>query len=377
MYKSLQACRGYAALLVVLLHLGLAIASPKYFGLKPFAVPFSFGDAGVEFFFVLSGFIITWVHFSDFGQPARLRDYLRKRVVRIYPAYWIVLAAVFLPAAAVPALRSTVPHDLPTLLKSAALIPQDPAVVGGTGAPILIVAWSLQYEICFYCLAATFIVNRAFGILVSIGWLGNALACQWGSCAFPRSFFANPVILLFAVGALIAYCSKLSIRLKRPAIVAAAAACAFLSLGAAEAIWGRQLLPFDRRLAYGLISGVLIFALVRAEDSDRPAHGQAHGQAQGQGQGPGQGERQAKRQARRWTALLGDSSYALYLIHYPLISLLCKFGILAGLRGPAGAVLAYLSILCACVAAAIAFHIAVEKPVMRALSGRASAAAPP
>jgi peptidoglycan/LPS O-acetylase OafA/YrhL len=350
MYKSLQACRGYAALLVVLYHLGLAIASPKYFGIERFAVPFGFGDAGVEFFFVLSGFIITWVHFSDLGQPSRLRDYVRKRAVRIYPVYWTVLAAVFLAAEAVPSLRSTVPHDLPTLFKTAALIPQDPAVVGGTGAPILIVAWSLQYEMCFYCLVGAFIFNRALGICVSIGLLANVVACQTGSCAFPRNFLANPLMLLFALGALIAHLSRRPISLKRPAIAAAAAACAFLAIGAAEVIWGRQSLPIDRRLAYGLVSGMLIFALVRAEDSSR--------QGQGQPQKPGK--------VRRWSASLGDSSYALYLIHFPLISMFCKLAVFIGLRGAAGALLAYVSILGACLAAAIALHLAVEKPIMRA-----------
>ena len=33
MYKSLQACRAFAAILVVLYHLGLTISKEKYFGL--------------------------------------------------------------------------------------------------------------------------------------------------------------------------------------------------------------------------------------------------------------------------------------------------------------------------------------------------------
>ena len=57
-YTSLQEARAVAAILVVLFHLGGAIADAKYFGLSVFSVPFSFGSAGVEFFFVLSGFIV-------------------------------------------------------------------------------------------------------------------------------------------------------------------------------------------------------------------------------------------------------------------------------------------------------------------------------
>jgi len=344
-YKSLQACRGYAALLVVLYHLGLAIGSPKYFGIRQFGLPFGFGDSGVVFFFVLSGFIITWVHFADIGTPSRLLPYLRKRAVRIFPTYWIVLAAVFLLAVAMPAFRSTVPHDFPTLLKTFALVPQEPAVVGGTGAPILIVAWSLQYEICFYCWVGVFILSPALGFLVTGAFVANFLGCRLGSCSFPRSFLSNPVILLFAYGALIAYGSRSPIRMKRPSTIAATAAGAFLVLGMAEVIWGQQSLPIDRRLAYGLVSGILILSLVRAEDANPPAAGKG------------------------WSSLLGDSSYALYLIHFPLISALCKLAVSFGLTGPWGALVAYISILCACVAGAIAFHLRLEKPLLRVLSG--------
>ena len=53
---------------------------------------FNFGYAGVEFFFVLSGFIMVLVHRRDFGQPSKALVFMRKRVVRIYPIYWLVMA---------------------------------------------------------------------------------------------------------------------------------------------------------------------------------------------------------------------------------------------------------------------------------------------
>jgi exopolysaccharide production protein ExoZ len=346
MYKSIQACRALAALLVVLHHLGFAMASGKYFGAARFKVPFIFGDSGVEFFFVLSGFIITWAHFNEFGRPEYLLTYLRKRAVRIYPTYWIVFGVVYLLAQLSPALRSTVPHDYATLLKSFALLPQDPSVAGGNGSPVLIVAWSLQYEICFYALIAIFIVSRSIGILASIPLLINLGACSFSACSFPRSFFSNNLILLFGLGALIACCSKRGLGFKRPTFVAAIAATAFMSFGAFEAIFGTEILPLDRRLVYGLISGVAIFALVQAESSGQ------------------------FRMRNRWIPLLGDSSYSLYLIHYPLISALCKLMIFIGLAGTAGAVVAYPVILGACILAAVAFHLLVEKPILHALSNR-------
>lgn len=50
MIRSIQIGRGVAALLVVLCHLGLLIASPGYFGKPGFSYPFAAGgEAGVDF----------------------------------------------------------------------------------------------------------------------------------------------------------------------------------------------------------------------------------------------------------------------------------------------------------------------------------------
>ena len=81
MLRSLQACRAVAALLVVLFHASVGIFNlPKYFGCKPFGPVFDFGFVGVDFFFVLSGFIMVYVHAADFGQPRALGAYFWKRV---------------------------------------------------------------------------------------------------------------------------------------------------------------------------------------------------------------------------------------------------------------------------------------------------------
>ena len=351
MYKSIQGCRAVAALLVVLHHLGGAIASSKYFGAELFNVPFIFGDSGVEFFFVLSGFIITWAHFNEFGQPVCLLRYLRRRVVRIYPIYWIVFAVVYLLAQASPTLRYMLPQDYSTLIKALALVPQDPSVVGGNGAPVIAVAWTLQYEICFYALIAIFIVSRSLGILVSIPLMVNYGICHVGACSFPRSFFSSNLILLFGFGVAIAYSSRSSVlMIKKPAIVATIAATIFIGFGVFEAVVGTDTLPVDRRLIYGLLSGVLIFALVQLEDGGR------------------------LRIKNDWIPLLGDSSYSLYLVHFPLIIVLCKLMIFIGLTGTVGAIIAYSVILCACIITSVALHLLVEKPILRAFSDRRATA---
>jgi len=83
---GVQAARGIAALLVVVHHCAGTLALPKYAGVAfagGYFVPF--GRAGVDFFFVLSGFIIAWIHSGDVGDRSQLGQYTAKRLARIFP----------------------------------------------------------------------------------------------------------------------------------------------------------------------------------------------------------------------------------------------------------------------------------------------------
>jgi peptidoglycan/LPS O-acetylase OafA/YrhL len=308
---------------------------------------FSFGGpAGVSFFFVLSGFIICRVHAEDFGHPERLRAYLGKRIRRIYPTYWIVFFAVYGLALATPSLRDTVPHDIPTLARSLLLLPQDVAVVGGTGAPVIVVAWSLQYEIVFYAAIAAAIVSaRLFAALVvlfCVNFIAYRVVAQGG---FPQAFFANPQILLFAMGMLVARYARAGAALRRPALLGALAALAMAGIGALQVVDAHASPEIRFDLAYGLASSALVLALVTIEDRAPAAF------------------------PHRAASLMGDSSYALYLVHFPLLALLCKAASAAGLSGRAGAVFAFVACVAGCCAFALAFHWYGEAPLLRRLAG--------
>lgn len=326
-------------------HLGGSLASSQYFGVSAFASLFQFGDSGVAFFFVLSGFIITWVHAKDFGHPGRLASYVRKRAARIYPTYIIVFCIAYAALLISPATRASAQLDFATLLKSLTLLPQDAKVVGGTGAPVVIVAWTLQYEICFYALVGLSILNRLLAIGMLLLLAGNWIACRFVACPFPLSFFGDNLFLLFGLGMLVARWARGSLELQRPKLIALVASVAFMAFALLETILGHESFTVDRRLVYGGLSGVLILALVRAE---------------------GAGTLTIR---RGWIPLLGDASYALYLIHFPLIVTLEKLLRSFGLEGLAGALVAFVLIFIACQLAAVAFHLLLERPLLSALSG--------
>ena len=123
---------------------------------------FAFGHAGVDFFFVLSGFIIFEAHRDDIGNPKRLSHYIERRVTRIYPLYWVYSG--FYPSGRV-ACR---PRVFPTayhIVTSFFLVPT-------REDPIMVDAWTLQHEMLFYTLFGLIILNRRLGTgcLRSYGW---------------------------------------------------------------------------------------------------------------------------------------------------------------------------------------------------------------
>ncbi len=78
-YPALDGLRGLAVLLVVVYH---------NFG---FINYFFFGWLGVDLFFVLSGFLITDILLKTLGQKSYLKNFYIRRVLRIFPLYYVTL----------------------------------------------------------------------------------------------------------------------------------------------------------------------------------------------------------------------------------------------------------------------------------------------
>jgi exopolysaccharide production protein ExoZ len=101
----LQVYRGMAAVLVVMVH--LSQMSEKRLDQVAFFYLFQAGWSGVDYFFVLSGFIMVYVHRSAIGKKDQLKSFLVQRAVRIYPIYWIITLTVWCLFLVIPAFANT------------------------------------------------------------------------------------------------------------------------------------------------------------------------------------------------------------------------------------------------------------------------------
>jgi exopolysaccharide production protein ExoZ len=102
------------------------------------------GHCGVDIFFALSGFIIYGLLNK---QPCRYLDFVRRRILRLYPAFTVIFLLYLLmnfvrPVKPLPSSFSPLAEYL---LANFLMLPGIFPIV-----PLITVAWSLSYELCFY-----------------------------------------------------------------------------------------------------------------------------------------------------------------------------------------------------------------------------------
>lgn len=270
-WLSIQHLRGLAALSVALFH-----------ACQWSQINFATGQAGVDVFFVISGFVM-WTATS--GRVGRPLDFLRRRAIRVVPLYWVVTlalaAGVLLFPARFPDLAVTPAH---LLLSLAFVQHMNPA---GLPFPLLAPGWTLDYEAVFYLVFAALLLlpesRRLFALTVAL------IVLAFAGFVWPRAYqmLLNPLFLEFLAGVWLGRMAQL------------------------------QLLP-DRSLGWVMLGGGLgLFALIQLINLDwdlwRPmvwgvpavllTAGVVSVEADG-----------------GWTAIpglktLGDASYSIYLVH--------------------------------------------------------------
>lgn len=198
---SIQYLRAIAALMVVFYHARTQIE--EYTG---FLSLFKSGAAGVDVFFVISGFVIWMVTTSN---PTPM-DFMARRIIRVAPIYWLITLAIIVGTLVAPSLFRSTHFGPPEVLKSLLFIPHYHTGIPEQIWPILIPGWTLNYEMFFYaCFALTLTLKISnttrfqlflgtYTSLIAIGFLTTSSSATF-------IFLTNNIILEFLYGMAIAH----------------------------------------------------------------------------------------------------------------------------------------------------------------------------
>jgi exopolysaccharide production protein ExoZ len=330
---SIQYLRAIAALMIVVFH---TIHNNSLFENEWIVRNSGFLPAGVDIFFVISGFVMWYTTRSAGSTP---KKFIVSRLIRIAPIYWIVTLATCLIAFLRPDwMRSTVfnvEHTIASLLFVPWPKPKFPDQI----FPVIGVGWTLNYEMFFYFMFATglFIRSKYAVIYYALLFAGVVFGARLVPNSVVRDFYGDTIMFEFALGILLGALVTSGVRLSRGASVALL-------------FFGLVLFPFSEEFgdwrfllwgipAFAVVGGAVFYELA----SFVPVCGALKH--------------------------LGDASYSIYLIHSIVIAVAVK---LVGMIGPHPTELgrafgfAALAVAASCLAGFASFRL-IERPASQAI----------
>ena len=330
-FPLVQALRAIAAFSVALTHilydaLGMApgaVPVQRAYGAMPWV-------AGVDIFFVISGFVIVHASRPLFGAKGAAGHFAMRRLARIVPPYWLMTTLFLGVMLLLPGSINGDAGGLGYIVKSYLFIPC--ARPDGLVQPVLGLGWTLNYEMFFYLAFVFFLFFRQViaVILATILLTAFVLAGRAGLLhGVVLQTWSDPIVLEFCAGMLLALLpGKFTLHAAiRVAIVVGALILLYLQPG------------WNRLAAYGIPAAALVFAAIIG----KPAPGMPR--------------------VEIWLIRLGDASYALYLVHPFVMRAVALLWL--HLHKPGG-VYAYIAICLALAQiAALAIHKFFERPVTR------------
>ena len=325
-FDGIQGLRALAAAAVAFLHIadesGALGGTP---GQSPYrwidAMPL---EAGVDLFFVISGFVMVWASWDAFGQLRSVAPFVWRRLLRIVPLYWLPSAATVAVALAAPGSVSDGLRDgWGYVAASFAFLPW--RRMDGFVQPVLRLGWTLEYEMLFYALVACALpLPRRFALPVLVAALAALVVAGQaiGFRAVTLAFWTDPIVAEFALGVAVAVVARRGWRAGwvGPVLLLASVALATQAPDGARAI------------VRGVPAALLVFCALSWNTL------------------PG------------WLVLLGDASYALYLVHpFPMRAIRVVMARLHLASVPLYLVLT----MAACLVIAVGLHLLVEQPILR------------
>lgn len=286
--EPIQYLRGLAAVLVLFHHVAFKLSA---YSSSPLRWLHS-ADVGVDIFFVISGFVMAHSVRHSARSMAAVGDFLRGRIARIIPLYWLLTLVANLVYLVAPHLVNS-SGGTTDILASYFLLPT-------AGKYLVQNGWTLAYEFYFYAIfSAGLLMPRLLGRgLVGAALIGLAAVGLMSSGGSPtRRFLFDPLVVEFAAGMALYTWYERGMRLSRSMrtvgglIALALWVCVNAGYGSGVRI-----------LDYGVAATLLTLAAVG-----------------GARRNPAELPHRVGRRLLKW---LGDTSYSLYLVH-PFVVAAC------------------------------------------------------
>lgn len=314
MIRGIQSLRGVAALYVVIFH---AAKKLGYMSAFTFA-----GQSGVDLFFLISGFIITYT--TIYAGRYSPSEFLIRRFIRIIPLYWLFTIFLSLALFFLPGMFLTYKFDFNHTLLSLLFIPQ-------SSQPVVNVGWTLVYEMYFYLsFALSLLLAKRHAPIVLIIYF--VLSCAVGSLSEPHKspvlvMMTSELLIEFGLGMVLCY-----LYMKRLVLPKALSALAI--------VFGLLLFYFlsdySRLWSFGLPWAILFIGLVFGS---------------------------YKILESRPTVLLGDASYSIYIVHPILLPTLHVLAKNSGIYRVDSDVLFIAIYSFICVTFGVCCYLLLEKPL--------------
>lgn len=338
---TVQCLRGLAAMMVVLYHCFPQLERMGYKGNH-----FQSLSAGVDIFFVISGFIMLY---SAHRAPARGPGaFLLNRAIRIVPIYWMLTSFMVAIALLAPQLMVSTRFEPTHVLMSYLMLPAKHPVIGYYW-PILIPGWTLNYEMFFYLIFAAglwLLRGRDLALALFVGGIILVLVLMplFVPVDGAVGFYTYSVMIEFVFGL---GCGLLFLRGWRMPKAAGGAA---IAIGFALLFWTDFFdHPDVRGLTYGMPALMIFAGAVLTRWSLGPADW-------------------------RLPQMVGDASYSIYLTNMIAMSAIgMGWRKLLGGGMPGNTVLFIVFALTVCGLSGVLFYRLVEAPVTEWLKNRAHA----
>ena len=338
--RSVQVMRGLAAVMVLVLH-ATEVATERFGSRQQ---NWWAGGAGVDIFFVISGYVMSLSSGRLVGRRGGATKFLKRRLERIVPIYWITTTLKVALLLSVPALGLRGLGSSWHVVASYLFLPSWNTI--HAALPVVPVGWTLNFEMLYYALFASALalkippLRMLVPVLIAMALVPLVVRAK----VYALLTWCDPILLEFLFGMLLERAWRRGWKL-RPRLAWAVLCLAMSLLVLLPKQDGTQL----RAFLWGLPALAMLGAALSLEES-------------------------LGRRAPRWALLIGDASYSIYLTHGFVLPVLARLLVMMPWAGARQMLAVIIASLALCLGVGLIFYRWVELPLIQFFHRRRTAA---